>query len=391
MKKLFRISNIRAFSSLLALLLTIPFAWKGLTGFYVWLSPFVMLNSVFTLKSFVLLNSAAFIVLLFVIIKKRWFCRFLCPVGYSCDLISGLSRQKISDFESLPDIGKWVSIISLSAAIVGLPIFILLDPMAIFNGFFSAISEKPSILTLVSLSGLPVLLAVHIFFPGIWCRKLCPLGGMQEVLAEIKTGTTGFLANTKKEISLNGVNRRLFIASGIGLTAGLMIPRILQPRTGNYLKPPASVESDLFNTLCIRCGNCIKVCPTGIITHHTSPGSIMALMTPEVRFKDGYCLESCNMCSKVCPSGAIILFNTDAKSQLFMGTAEVHLDNCLLTKYKECDRCKISCKYSALNIVHDNLTLKSKPDINTIKCVGCGACEVICPESAIEIKPILSL
>ena len=391
MKNILRVSNIRALSALLAVLLTIPLSWKGLTGFYTWLSPFIMLNSVFVLKSFVFLNLAGFIIVLLVLLRNRWFCRYLCPVGWSCDLVSRFSRRKTSDYKHLPEIGKWIALLSLAAALAGLPLFILLDPMAIFYSFFTAISVKTTILVIVSLSGFPVLLALHLYFPGIWCNKLCPLGGLQGVLSDIKAQLAILFARKNSEQTSQGASRRLFIASGIGLTAGFLIPGLLKPGDVNYIRPPASVKPELFNTLCIRCGNCIKVCPTGIITHHTLPGSLLAWMTPEVRYADGYCLETCNLCSKVCPSGSITLFNVKAKNQLFMGTAEVHLANCLLTKNTECDRCKVSCKFAALEIVPDYQSLQSKPVIETSRCVGCGACAVICPESTIFMKPPLSV
>ncbi|NLN31388.1 MAG: 4Fe-4S binding protein [Bacteroidales bacterium] len=68
-----------------------------------------------------------------------------------------------------------------------------------------------------------------------------------------------------------------------------------------------------FNTLCSRCGNCIRACPARIIHPLTLYDLPLAWMTPVIRFEDGYCLETCNVCSRVCPTGAIELFPPEAK------------------------------------------------------------------------------
>ena len=177
MKKVFKLSNLRILSTLLAVLLVIPVSWKGLTGFYVWLSPFIMLNSVFTLKSFVWLNIVAFLVLLFVLFRKNWFCHHLCPVGWSCDMVSGLNQHKAFTYKRLPDIGKWLAVLFLAAAIVGFPLFIFFDPLAIFNGFFTIFSGKLNLVAIISLSGLPLLLVIHLFFPGCLVQQIVPSGG----------------------------------------------------------------------------------------------------------------------------------------------------------------------------------------------------------------------
>ncbi len=384
----FKASNVRSLSTLVAVLLALPFSWKGFTGLYNWLSPFIMLNSVLVLKSIVWLNAIALIVLILAILRKRWFCRYLCPVGWGCDKISNISLRKKVSYKHFPNIGKWLAITSLASAAVGFPLFILLDPMAIFNGFFATFSGSLSFAAIISLSGLPLLLAIHLILPGIWCKKICPLGGLQLILIEIKNLINNLFRERQIKIKQNDPVRRLVLASGMGLLAGLFIPGILKSAKKEHILPPAALHPDLFNTLCIRCGNCIKACPTKILSHYTGSGNILAWMTPEVTFEKGYCLETCNLCSVVCPSGAINLFSVEAKREIFMGIAEIHLENCLLTNNSECDRCRAACKYDALDIVPVKHTILAKPQIIKEKCVGCGACAVICPVLTIEMKSI---
>jgi ferredoxin-type protein NapF len=388
MKSILRLKNLRAFSFFIAVALAIPVSWKGLSGFYVWLSPFITLNSVFSLKSFVWLNALALPVLLFVLFRKRWFCYYLCPVGLSCDVISRCSKHKTFTYNRFPDINKWLAIISLTAAIFGIPLFIIFDPLAIFNGFFTIFSGKKSIVALISLSACPLLLAIHLFFPSVWCTKLCPLGGLQLVIYDIKTHLNRIFKKEKQEVNTIDSGRRYFLISGIGLLAGLAVPKILKPLPEDILRPPAAVEPDLFYSLCCRCGNCSKACPTNIIVPQTDSANFLVWMTPEISFRSGYCLETCNICSRVCPSGAITLFSIKAKGQLYIGTAEVHLANCLLLNNKECVRCRESCKYDAIAFVAKENVFNVIPVVNTRKCIGCGACEVICPAGCIKIIPL---
>ncbi len=227
MKNLFRSSNLRTLSFLFAVILTLPLSWGVLTGFYTWLSPFMMLNSVLSLKSFVWLNIVALPVLIFVLFRKRWFCRNLCPVGWCCDRISGLNKRRTYLYNRFPDIGKWLAVLSLASAIVGFPLFLIFDPMAIFNGFFTIFSGKMHIVAILSFSGFILLLAIHLFLPGIWCAKLCPLGGLQLVIDDLKTQVNLLFRKQKPEAQFDS-GRRYFLMSGIGLIAGVVIPKVAE-------------------------------------------------------------------------------------------------------------------------------------------------------------------
>lgn len=390
MKNLMKGFSIRFISTLLAVALALPLSWGSLTGLYTWLSPFIMLNSVFTLKSLVWLNSLGFAVLLITFFRRRWFCRYLCPVGLGCDKVSLISRRKESYLKQVSDFGGWLALISLAAALAGMPMFILLDPMSIFNGFFSAFSGTFSLKAMLLLSGLPLLLAIHLLLPGIWCKRICPLGGLQGEISSVRNFAGRLIPKTGLSDNSRDYNtgRRYFIASGIGVISGLVISRVSFSAPENYFRPPGSVPESLFNTLCIRCGNCIKSCPADIIIHQTRLTHPTALMTPEVTFRNhGYCLEECNLCSKVCPSGAITLFDIRAKSRLKMGTAIIHPENCLLIRFEECDGCHAICSYKAIDFVRLDSSIQMIPVTNADKCTGCGACAAICPTETIEMIP----
>jgi ferredoxin len=387
MKDFLRIFNLRTISFLVAVILALPISWKGLTGFYLWLSPFIMLSSISSLKSFVLLNGLGFLILTFALFRKRWFCNNLCPVGWSCDKVSGLSNKAFT-YKLVPDFGKWMAIISLAASIIGVPLFVIFDPLAIFNGFFSIFSGRFEHFEIIFYTVFPLLLVIHLVFPGIWCKKICPLGGLQIAADDMKNVIKNYFDKTDKDTLTFNQGRRYFLMSGVGIATGLTVPRILKPPEKAVIRPPAAVDHGLFNFLCCRCGNCAKSCPTGIIEPLTSTANPISWMTPVLRFTSGYCLETCNLCSQVCPTGAITLFSAEAKKELFIGSAEADLENCLLVNKKECVKCKESCKYGAIEFIASGNILNTVPVIDIKICVGCGACAVVCPPECIKIKPI---
>ena len=392
MNRRLKASQIRLISTLAAIALALPFGWQKLTGLFTWFSPFVMLNTAFVLKSFVLLNLFGVIVLILSFFRKRWFCRYMCPTGFLCDLASKYNRKSRFSLRKVPFLGRWTALMSLAAAIIGLPLFILLDPMAIFNGFFSLFTENVSAVVVLSFTGLPALIVLSWFFPGIWCVKICPLGGLQDEMADMRNRLINLRESGESGNTVKSKGRRVFIASGAGLLLGLIVPRFLKAPSKRYFRPPSSLPKNLFNTLCIRCGSCIKACPSNIIVHRKDPDDPASWMTPEVTFNNnGYCIEDCNLCSVVCPTGAITQFSREAKQYIFMATAEVHLDNCLLTERIECDRCKTACSYNAITIEFNRNNMISYPLVDSAKCVGCGACAVICPPRTIEMIPVLSI
>ena len=190
----------------------------------------------------------------------------------------------------------------------------------------------------------------------------------------------------------HAAGRRLFLASGMGILSGIILPEWVKAVPVKWLRPPGSVPSGLFNLLCTRCGSCIKACPSHILIHHKDKGDISAWMTPEISFENqGYCPANCNLCSRVCPSGAITLFTTEAKPQLSIGLAEIrHPEVCLLARHTECDRCKAACLYHAIEISPSPVTGLLRPVVDEKRCTGCGACAAICPPVIIHIKNTVS-
>ena len=116
-------------------------------------------------------------------------------------------------------------------------------------------------------------------------------------------------------------------------------------------------------------------------------------MQPEVQYERGYCRPECVRCSEVCPTGAIKPITKEEKSSIQIGHAVWRRCNCIVhTDKVECGNCARHCPTGAIQMVpqdpNDKKSLKI-PVINTERCIGCGACENLCPSrpfSAIHVE-----
>ena len=178
------------------------------------------------------------------------------------------------------------------------------------------------------------------------------------------------------------------MASVIGLGIGAISRSLAAARLKNPLRPPGAAPESRFVMLCARCGNCVNVCPTDIIYTSLDMKDPIGALAPSIRFEQSYCLPDCVRCGSVCPSGAITPFSLEEKKQLVIGIARIDLKDCLLTNNRECDRCKAFCEYGAIQIVTSEDDFSSYPEIVVDRCVGCGACQIVCPVGVISVVGI---
>ncbi|MCP4726974.1 MAG: 4Fe-4S binding protein, partial [bacterium] len=94
--------------------------------------------------------------------------------------------------------------------------------------------------------------------------------------------------------------------------AGAFALPILRSTTGldknfnsRIIRPPGSLEEREFIARCIRCGECMKVCPTNAIQPTLLEAGLEAVWTPTLMMRVGACEYNCVLCSQVCPTGAI--------------------------------------------------------------------------------------
>ena len=385
-------------------LLTPLLPWSSLAVVVPALSPFLLIVGGLGARSAGVVALIGLPVLIMVLLRRRWFCRWLCPVGLLTECAGRISPVTPAASRRVPLIGDGVFYVALAAAVMGYPMFLWLDPLAIFSGVFGLWHDPSGPAGRVAAGALAGVLMLSAVLPGAWCLKVCPLGATQELLAAAgrvlsgKRGRSAAAIRAKEPaIETAPMSRRSVLATaagavcaGLGTWLGVAGKARGEGRKPSALRPPGAVPGWLFGQLCIRCGNCIRACPAGIIHARRESDSIGDWLAPEVLIEDDYCREDCNACMQVCPSGAIRRGDLARKEREPIGLAHVDLDRCLLALNRECHTmCAKLCPYEAIYLHkwtwEDD---RRYPIVQAQKCPGCGACKLACtPMDAIRILP----
>ena len=158
------------------------------------------------------------------------------------------------------------------------------------------------------------------------------------------------------------------------------VSRSLKPERNTPVVPAGSESLKNFTDHCTACQLCVSVCPNQVLSPSTS---LDTLMMPEMGFERGYCRPECTLCSEICPAGAIKPVSRVEKSSIQVGIAVINLDNCIVNTYRvHCGNCSKHCPANAIRMVRkepDSDNWLRIPTVNENRCIGCGACENVCP------------
>ena len=163
----------------------------------------------------------------------------------------------------------------------------------------------------------------------------------------------------------------------------------VSPERQTRLTPPGSMSARHMAQHCTACQLCVAECPNDVLRPSTSPGTFMQ---PVMSYERGYCRPECTRCSEVCPTGAIKPITRAEKSAIHTGHAVWIRKNCVpVTDGQPCGNCARHCPTGAITMVplypeaqkdggkDEEKSRLMIPVVNEEMCIGCGACENLCP------------
>lgn len=216
-------------------------------------------------------------------------------------------------------------------------------------------------------------------------------------LDKCKFGALSYSHSAKKTTTGNnpvdGSRRSFLVASAMATTAAALaqekkkvdgglavIEDKVAPARQTPITPPGSLSAKNMAQRCTGCQLCVSECPNGVLRPSTD---LLKLMQPTMSYERGYCRPECNRCSEVCPTGAIKPISHEDKSSIQIGHAVWVKKNCIpVVDGVECGNCERHCPTGAIQMVpldESNEESPMIPAVNEAKCIGCGACENLCP------------
>ena len=170
----------------------------------------------------------------------------------------------------------------------------------------------------------------------------------------------------------------------------------------SLIRPPGvtavSNETE-FVQRCLRCFQCVRSCPNGIIDITGTGSGFDSLFTPSVQFEQYGCDYNCQVCQLVCPNYAIPLQTLQEKQKVVMGLAVIEEDLCVVfAKDTNCLVCEEVCPVpekaikieEKTKLVNGEPMLLRYPVMDNNLCIGCGICQALCPAEpkAIVVKRV---
>jgi polyferredoxin len=226
------------------------------------------------------------------------------------------------------------------------------------------------------------------------CLECCPKGGVTYTMSNTKESVPESQSTDK--LTNGGVARRSFISGAVLLAIDFFTRTAAHsydfdgglapledkraPARSKPIIPPGADNMRNFRKRCISCQLCVSACPNQVLR---ASDSLSGFMQPHLSYERGYCRPECVKCSQVCPTGAIRPITTAEKSATQIGYAIWNKDLCIVNTDKvACDLCEHKCPTAAITMIPQSAgdsTSPKIPMIDTNRCIGCGACEQLCP------------
>lgn len=212
------------------------------------------------------------------------------------------------------------------------------------------------------------------------CRSDCPSAAIE-------------LTARRTTVAPLNLGRRRLIASGVAGAGAALTFRTGAMASGrsfnpDLVRPPGSLAEADFLSRCLRCGECMRVCPTNAVHPAGLEAGLDGVWTPVMKMTAGYCDYECTLCSQVCPSGAIRPLTVAAKQKVKIGIAYIDRNRCLPYAYgRACIVCEEHCptpkkaiRFEEAEVVAPSgeRVIIKQPRVDPELCIGCGICVAKC-------------
>jgi polyferredoxin len=279
-------------------------------------------------------------------LEKRFWCKYLCPLGALLGLLSRFSILKQEVSEGCTSCGMCNTVCQGAALSEDREEWRKTECIACFN-----------------------------------CDDICPANAV----------SFGFGRKTVPSMDLG--RRRVMLSVFSGIVAVPLLrstPFTKIPSLHSRLiRPPGALEEEEFLKRCVKCGECMKVCITNGLQPTLLEAGLEGIWSPVLVPKIGYCEYRCTLCGQVCPSGAIQRLTVEDKVEVRIGLAMIDKGRCLPYAHNTpCIVCEEVCPTPKKAIWFEEVIVKDRdgreirvkqPHVDLNLCIGCGICETKCP------------
>lgn len=307
-------------------------------------------------------------------LHRRWWCQYLCPLGAFYGLVGRLAPfRRWVRASDCNECGVCGNTCRMQAVAAGAP----------------AASDAGDCIRCME------------------CTEQCARGGISFSFVPPQEETSRAVSQP-----LDLGRRGILTALGAGIVAVPIVKNFPERRSSAaavgmdvaqdewLLRPPGARAEPEFLTMCIRCGECFRVCPQNALHPTLFEAGLEGMWTPRVVPRLGYCEPSCTLCSQVCPTTAIQPLREQTKrKRVRIGTAQVDRNRCLAwNNREECGVCEEVCPVAPKAIElrgggggrgRGATERVPAPEVIAERCIGCGICENKCPvegQAAIRVN-----